>query len=99
MFGTRYVGAIHGILLTAWSAAGVAGPVLINYIREYNVTHGVPKAQAYNVTMYIMGGLFVIGFIANFCIKAVDKRHHMVKDLESDATGAIAPVSAIPGRA
>jgi hypothetical protein len=46
MFGTRYVGAIHGILLTAWSAAGIAGPVLINYIREYNVTHGVPKAQA-----------------------------------------------------
>ncbi len=99
MFGTRYVGAIHGILLTAWSAAGVAGLVLINYIREYNVTHGVPKAQAYNVTMYIMGGLFVIGFIANFCIKAVDKRHHMVKDLEPDATGRIAPVSAIPGRA
>jgi len=104
MFGTRYVGAIHGILLTAWSAAGVAGPVLINYIREYNVTHGVPKAQAYNVTMYIMGGLFVIGFIANSCIKAVDKRHHMVrdvdvKDLEPDATGATAPVAAVSGRA
>jgi MFS family permease len=104
MFGTRYVGAIHGILLTAWSAAGIAGPVLINYIREYNVTHGVPKAQAYNVTMYIMGGLFVIGFIANFCIKAVDKRHHMMKDIEAkdmepDATGATVPVAAVPGRA
>ncbi|MEH2514014.1 MFS family permease [Nitrobacteraceae bacterium AZCC 1564] len=94
MFGTRYVGAIHGILLTAWSAAGIAGPVLINYIREYNVTHGVPKAQAYNVTMYIMGGLFVIGFIANFCIRAVDKRHHMMKDVEPDTTGATAPVAA-----
>jgi len=77
LFGTRYVGAIHGILLTAWSAAGIAGPVLINYIREYNVTHGVPKAQAYNTTMYIMAGLFVIGFICNFCIKAVDKKYHM----------------------
>ncbi len=104
MFGTRYVGAIHGILLTAWSAAGIAGPVLINYIREYNVTHGVPKAQAYNVTMYIMGGLFVIGFIANFCIKAVDKRYHMVKEAEADA-GAARPqelpahASAVPGRA
>jgi MFS family permease len=93
MFGTRYVGAIHGILLTAWSAAGVAGPVLINYIREYNVTHGVPKAQAYNVTMYIMGGLFVIGFIANFCIRAVDERHHMMKDEEPDITGATASVA------
>lgn len=84
MFGTRYVGAIHGILLTAWSAAGVAGPVLINYIREYNVTHGVAKAQAYNTTMYIMAGLFVVGFICNFCIKAVDKRHHMVRDGDAD---------------
>jgi MFS family permease len=87
MFGTRYVGAIHGILLTAWSAAGIAGPVLINYIREYNVTHGVPKAQAYNVTMYIMAGLLVIGFIANFCVKAVDKRYHMKTREEADAGG------------
>src|SRR6476469_1733614 len=40
MFGTRYVGAIHGMLLTAWSAAGILGPVQVNYIREYNITHG-----------------------------------------------------------
>jgi len=77
MFGTRYVGAIHGMLLTAWSAAGIFGPVLVNYIREYNVTHGVPKAQAYNTTMYIMAGLLVIGFICNFLVKAVDARFHM----------------------
>ena len=77
MFGTRYVGAIHGMLLTAWSAAGVFGPVLVNYIREYNVTHGVPKAQAYNTTMYIMAGLLVVGFICNFFIKAVHERFHM----------------------
>ncbi len=56
MFGTRYVGAIHGLLLTAWSMAGIFGPVLVNYIREYNITHGVAKAQAYNVTMYRDGG-------------------------------------------
>jgi MFS family permease len=77
MYGTRYVGAIHGLLLTAWSAAGIFGPVLVNYIREYNVTHGVPKAQAYNTTMYIMAGLLVIGFICNFLVKAVDARFHM----------------------
>ena len=77
MFGTRYVGAIHGLLLTAWSAAGIFGPVLVNYIREYNVTHGVPNAQAYNTTMYIMAGLLVIGFICNFLVKAVDARFHM----------------------
>jgi MFS family permease len=77
MFGTRYVGAIHGMLITAWSMAGIFGPVLVNYIRQYNLDHGVPKAQAYNITMYIMGGLFVIGFIANLMIKAVDRRYHM----------------------
>src|SRR5665213_569861 len=77
MFGTRYVGAIHGLLLTAWSMAGIFGPVLVNYIREYNVTHGVPKAQAYNTTMYIMAGLLVIGFICNFFVKAVASRFHM----------------------
>ena len=63
MFGTRYVRAIHGLLLTAWSMAGIFGPVLVNYIREYNVTHGVAPALAYNVTMYVMAGLLVIGFI------------------------------------
>ena len=77
MFGTRYVGAIHGLLLTAWSMAGIFGPVLVNYIREYKITHGVPKAQAYNVTMYIMAGLLVIGFICNLLVKAVSDRYHM----------------------
>jgi MFS family permease len=88
MFGTRYVGAIHGLLITAWSMAGIFGPVLVNYIREYNITHGVPKAQAYNVTMYIMAGLFVIGFIANFLIKAVHERFHMQADDSALAAAA-----------
>lgn len=83
MFGTRYVGAIHGLLLTAWSMAGIFGPVLVNYIREYNITHGVPKAQAYNVTMYIMAGLLVIGFICNALVKAVHQRFHMKPDDEA----------------
>ena len=87
MFGTRYVGAIHGLLLTAWSAAGIFGPVLVNYIREYNVTHGVPKAQAYNTTMYIMAGLLVIGFICNLMVKAVHARFHM-KDNEAERAQA-----------
>jgi MFS family permease len=60
LFGTRYVGAIHGWLITAWSAAGVFGPVLLNYIREYQIGHGVPKAEAYNVTMFVMAGLLVV---------------------------------------
>jgi hypothetical protein len=77
MFGTRYVGAIHGWLITAWSMAGIFGPVLVNYIRQYQIDHGVPKAQAYNTTMYIMAGLLVIGFFCNLFIKAVHERYHM----------------------
>ena len=76
MLGTRYVGAIHGLLITAWSMAGIFGPVLVNYIREYQIDHGVPKAQA-NTTMYIMAGLLVVGFFCNFFIKAVHHRFHM----------------------
>jgi MFS family permease len=83
MFGTRYVGAIHGLLLTAWSAAGIFGPVLVNYIRQYNVTHNVPKAQAYNTTMYIMAALFVIGFISNLMVGAVNERYHMKGEREA----------------
>jgi MFS family permease len=76
MFGTLHVGAIHGRLLTAWSAAGVLGPVLVNYIRQYQIDNGVPKAQAYSVTMYIMCGLLLIGFLCNFVMRAVNEKHH-----------------------
>ncbi|HLH48855.1 MAG TPA: MFS transporter, partial [Roseiarcus sp.] len=85
MFGTQYVGAIHGLLLTAWSMAGIFGPVLVNYIRQYNVTHGVARAQAYNVTMYVMDALLVIGFICNFLVREVDAKHHLAMR-EADAT-------------
>jgi MFS family permease len=68
-FGTLQVGAIHGRLLTAWSTAGVLGPVLVNYIREYQLARGVPKSQAYNVTMYLMAALLVVGFAANLAVQ------------------------------
>ena len=84
LFGTQYVGAIHGRLLTAWSTAGVLGPVLVNYIREYQIEKGVPNAQAYNVTMYILAGLLVIGFICNLLVRPVAERYYMRQD-ELDA--------------
>ena len=59
IFGTHFVGAIHGRLLTAWSAAGILGPVLAHFIREYQIEQGIPAAQAYNVTMYVLAGLLV----------------------------------------
>jgi MFS family permease len=75
MFGTIQVGAIHGRLLTAWSTAGVLGPVLVNYIREYQIGHGVAKADAYTVTMYIMAGLLLVGLACNLAVRPVDPRH------------------------
>jgi len=77
MFGTKYVGAIHGRLLTAWAVAGVLGPVLVNYIRQSQIESGIPPAQAYNTTMYIMAGLLVVGLIANSLIRPVDPKHHL----------------------
>ena len=77
LFGTFEVGAIHGRLLTAWSTAGVLGPVLINYIRQAQIDAGIPAEQAYSVTMYLMAGLLLIGFICNLMIKEVDKKYHL----------------------
>jgi len=77
LFGTRYVGAIHGRLLTAWSAAGVFGPVLVNYIRQYEIDRGVPNAEAYNYTLYLMAVLLVVGFCCNLAVNPVEARHHM----------------------
>jgi MFS family permease len=82
LFGTKYVGGIHGRLLTAWATAGVLGPVLVNYIREYQINQGVPKGEAYTVTMYILAGLLLIGFVCNWLIKPVDEKHYL--DEETD---------------
>jgi hypothetical protein len=78
------VGAIHGRLLTAWSVAGVVGPLLISYIRDYQIEHGVSGAQIYNVTMYLLAGLLAGGLLCNLAVSAVDARHHL-PDTPSDA--------------
>jgi MFS family permease len=85
MFGTIQVGAIHGRLLTAWSTAGILGPVLVNYIREYEIGHGVAKADAYTTTMHIMAGLLVVGFVCNLLVRPVDGRQGMVEEPASAA--------------
>ena len=53
------------------------GPVLVNYIREYQIEHGVAKADAYSVTMYIMAGLLLIGFVCNLAMRPVSEHHHL----------------------
>jgi MFS family permease len=88
LFGTQYVGAIHGRLLTAWSTAGILGPQLVNNIREYQIAHGIPNAQAYNVTMYVLAGLLVIGFLCNLAVRPVEERYYMTSDDLADPRGA-----------
>ena len=74
LFGTQFVGAVHGRLLTAWSTAGIIGPVVVNYIREAQLAAGVPRQQVYDVTMYILAGLLVLGLIANALITPLPDR-------------------------
>jgi MFS family permease len=80
LFGTHQVGAIHGRLITAWSMAAVVGPALVNYISEAQKKAGVPKGEAYNLTLYLMAALLMIGLVANLLVRPVDPRHHLRKD-------------------
>ncbi|MBR1220630.1 OFA family MFS transporter [Bradyrhizobium sp. U87765 SZCCT0131] len=92
MFGTQFVGAIHGRLLTAWSTAGIIGPVVVNYIREAQLAAGVPRDQLYNTTMYILCAMLIAGLICNYLIKPVDPKWYMsqeeVSKLQAATKGA-----------
>jgi hypothetical protein len=57
--------------------AGIFGPVLVNYIRAHNVSHAVAAVQAYNVTMYDMAVLVIVGFFCNLFITSVKDRHYV----------------------
>ena len=105
LFGTRMVGAIHGRLLTAWSAAGVLGPVLVTYIRDYQLDHGIARAQVYSVTMFILAGLLAVGLLCNWLVKPVDPKHYMTpeqlaamapKQADGGAPAAAAQAAATP---
>ncbi len=80
MFGTQFVGAIHGRLLTAWSTAGIIGPVVVNYIREFQLAAGVPRDHLYNTTMYILCAMLIAGLICNYLVKPVDPKWYMSAD-------------------
>jgi MFS family permease len=77
LFGTQMVGAIHGRLLTAWATAGILGPVVVNYMREYQLGLGIPREQVYNQTMYILVGMLVVGLICNLLIRPVADKWFM----------------------
>lgn len=76
LFGTFQVGAIHGRLLTAWSAAGIAGPLIVNAFLDAQGTPGELTSQAYQPALLTMVGLLVVGFVANLLVKPVDAKYH-----------------------
>jgi MFS family permease len=90
IFGTQFVGAIHGRLLTAWSTAGIIGPVVVNYIREAQIAAGVPRESVYDFTMYILAGMLVVGFICNFLVRPLSDKWFM-SDAEVAALQAKTP--------
>jgi MFS family permease len=80
LFGTVQVGAIHGRVITAWSAAAILGPQLVTYLSGYQKEHGVPKSEAYNTTLYIMAGVLLVGLVCNLLVRPVDSKHHLVEN-------------------
>lgn len=77
MFGTQFVGAIHGRLLTAWSTAGILGPVIVNYMHDVRQESGVPFADIYAPIFYVLACMLVVGFVANLLVKPVASHYFM----------------------
>ncbi|MCL5776218.1 OFA family MFS transporter [Limibaculum sp. FT325] len=80
IFGTQFVGAIHGRLLTAWATAGIIGPVVVNYIREFQIDAGIPREQVYDFTMYILAGMLALGLLANAMVRPLSDKWFMSDD-------------------
>jgi MFS family permease len=79
LFGTYQVGAIHGRLLTAWAAAGIAGPLIVNRVLDTQGTPGQLVAGNYRPALFIMVGLLAVGFVANLLVKPVASKWHEPK--------------------
>jgi MFS family permease len=93
LFGTRYVGAIHGRLLTAWSCAGFLGPQLVNGLREALLQVGIPARYAYDPTLYVMAALLLIGFCCNLAVRPVPAKAF------SEGPGPAAPAAPVAATA
>jgi MFS family permease len=80
LFGTQMVGAIHGRLLTAWATAGILGPNVVTFMRDYQLSLGIPREQVYNQTMYILAGMLIVGLICNLLVRPVASKWFMTDE-------------------
>lgn len=94
LFGTYQVGAIHGRLLTAWSTAGVLGPLIVNRIADHQEAAGKHGSALYGMSFLIMIGLLVVGFVANEFVRPVHPRHHVPAPREAADVARQQPESA-----
>jgi len=104
IFGTRFVGAIHGRLLTAWSTAGVLGPVVVANMRDAALARGVARVDVYPPIYWTLAVMLVVGFVANLLIKPVDPRFHMMEkepalEIAADTVVEPAAIALVPGGA
>ena len=88
LFGSYNVSAIHGRLLTAWSVAGIVGPLIVNGILDHYVANELPRQQAYPLILHIMSGLLVIGFIANLLVRPVSEKFWLKDQTLPESAGA-----------
>jgi len=85
MFGTQHVGAIMGRLLTAWSVAGILGPLIVTLLRDYQLARKVPPAEVYELVAYVLCGLLAVGFLCNLLVRPVARKHFMTEtELEAE---------------
>jgi len=104
MFGTQFVGAIHGRLLTAWSTAGILGPVVVNYMHDVRVEAKVPFDEIYGPIFFTLAGMLLVGFVANLLVRPVAEKWLMTekelieeKRLAHEAAAGAASSSAVAG--
>ncbi|TDK34526.1 MFS transporter [Rhizobium deserti] len=97
IFGTQFVGAIHGRLLTAWATAGIVGPVVVNYIREAQIAAGVaPGPALYTGTMYILACMLAAGLVCNALVRPLADRWFMSDDEVASLQAKTAAANAGP---
>ena len=87
LFGGYNVSAIHGRLLTAWSTAGIVGPLIVNGILDHYKAAGLNRLDGYRTVLHIMVGLLIVGFIANLLVKPVSEEHWMKDTPATPAPG------------
>ena len=97
LFGTQFVGAIHGRLLTAWSTAGIVGPVIVNYMHDVRVEAQVPYQDIYSPIFMTLAGLLGIGFTANLLVRPVADKFFMTDaELAAEKSATAAPKASVP---